>query len=531
MLLAPCAVQSQLPQAGERSGLPLRYTRKSWEAQASGHFCPTALASGLITSLREDEVTSARHHVLVQGSLVALAACCATHASRRQTQKRRSGQRLVLEAARSAKVLIAGGGLAGLNLALRLAEMPWRAGCAPRVTLVDPKERFVFLPLLVDYATGVIELDDFAPKFSELIKDSPMIEHIQGRVSSADWRRRTIHLLGSDAALTMGFDAMVLASGSLAGDSVSPELPGLKEAMAAGRAQGFSTLEDAQALSGRLAEFSTSSFGPVAVIGAGYVGVEVAAGLAEVGLRVALFGSELLSGAEPANRERASERLQKLGVSLKRGRVVAIDDGTVSWTPSSGAEVQKEECSFVLVTGALAAAPSAGKMRLEPQLEGAASGRATVDSFLRLAPGVFCLGDAAAGSSPTGQTAMQQADVAAWNLFAQLTGLPRVAWRSYQTSALGEFVSLGRSSAAGVVQPDQLGKLLPPALPPALARAAAPVVASLGSGSGSVDVGGPAAALLRRLAYLYRMPTIAHRLRVAKRWLESSEEVLPGLRG
>lgn len=531
MLLADLAGQSQLPQAGERSGLSLRHRSRFWAVSASGNFVLAAQAPGFGIGLQEEPRRWAGRHVLVQGSLVTLAACSATQTTRRWTRDRRSGRRSVLEATRSAKVLIAGGGLAGLNLALRLAEMPWRAGCAPRVTLVDPKERFVFLPLLVDYATGVIELDDFAPKFTELMKDSPMIEHVQGRVSSVNWRRRTIHLSGSDAASTSGFDAMVLASGSLAGDSVPPKLPGLEEAMATGRAQGFSTLEDAQALSQRLVEFGPSSFGSVAVIGAGYVGVEVAAGLAEVGLRVALFGSELLSDAESANRDRASERLQNLGVSLKQGRVVAIGDGTVSWTPSSGTEVQKEECSFVLVTGALAAAPSAGKLRLEPQPEGAASGRATVDSFLRLAPGVFCLGDAAAGSAPTGQTAMQQADVAAWNLFAQLTGLPRVAWRSYQNSALGEFVSLGRSSAAGVVQPDQLGKLLPPALPPALARAAAPVVASLGSGSGSVDVGGPAAALLRRLAYLYRMPTIPHRLRVAKRWLGSSEEVLPGLRG
>eukprot|EP00930_Biecheleria_cincta_P029005 TRINITY_DN20181_c0_g1_i1.p1 TRINITY_DN20181_c0_g1~~TRINITY_DN20181_c0_g1_i1.p1 ORF type:complete len:530 (+),score=105.32 TRINITY_DN20181_c0_g1_i1:31-1620(+) len=529
MLLAISAGHSQLP--GARPCQPRSHRRHLLAVHASGTLLLAAHAEGPGSSLHVGSRRWTGHHALVQGGLAAVVACYATQATRRRIQKRRYGQLLVLEAARSAKVLVAGGGLAGLNLALRLAEMPWRGGCAPRVTLVDPKERFVFLPLLVDYATSIIELDDFAPRFTDLLKDSAMIEHVQGRVSSVNWRRRTAHLVGSDAASTESFDAMVLASGSLAGDSVPPELPGLKEAVAAGRAQGFSTLEDAQALLLRLTESGTSSFGPVAVIGAGYVGVEVAAGLAEAGLQVALFGSELLSQAEPANRDRASERLEKLGVSLRRGRVVAIGDGTISWASSSGAEVQKEGCSFVLVTGALAAAPLDGRMRLEPQLKEATSGRATVDSFLRVAPGVFCLGDVAAGSAPTGQTAMQQADVAAWNLFAQLSGLPRVAWRSFQTSALGEFVALGRSNAAGVVQPDQLGKLLPPALPPALARAVAPAVASLGSGGGSVDVGGPVAALLRRLAYLYRMPTVAHRLRVAKRWLESAEEVFPGLKG
>ena len=53
-----------------------------------------------------------------------------------------------------------GGGLGGLNLAMRLAQMPWRS--RPQVKLIDPKERYVFLPLLIDYATGVVEVDEFA---------------------------------------------------------------------------------------------------------------------------------------------------------------------------------------------------------------------------------------------------------------------------------------------------------------------------------------------------------------------------------
>ena len=71
-----------------------------------------------------------------------------------------------------------------------------------------------------------------------------------------------------------------------------------------------------------------------------------------------------------------------------------------------------------------------------------------VDEYLRVAPGVFCLltqmllacsprglGDASAGSPATGQIAgalarcgrrrkaMQQAEAAAWNIYAQLSGL------------------------------------------------------------------------------------------------------------
>ena len=61
---------------------------------------------------------------------------------------------------------------------------------------------------------------------------------------------------------------------------------------------------------------------------------------------------------------------------------------------------------------------------------------------------------------------------------------PRPTWRRFKPNAMGEFIALGSTEAvqysqgtarseaehleaAGVVQPTQLGNLLPPALPPA----------------------------------------------------------------
>mmetsp|Transcript_20361 Transcript_20361/g.57965 ORF Transcript_20361/g.57965 Transcript_20361/m.57965 type:complete len:135 (+) Transcript_20361:2-406(+) len=124
---------------------------------------------------------------------------------------------------------------------------------------------------------------------------------------------------------------------------------------------------------------------------------------------------------------------------------------------------------------------------------------------------------------------MQQAEVAAWNLFAQLAGLGRSTWRRYRPSALGEFVSLGRGEAAGVVDASQLTKLVPQALPPAAAALVEPLVGAGGSSSGGskVDLGGRPAALLRRLSYLYRMPTLGHRVRMAQQWASRAKEGAP----
>jgi len=433
-------------------------------------------------------------------------------------------------------VLVLGGGLGGLNLAMRLSQMPWRT--RPQVKLIDPKERYVFLPLLIDYATGVVELDEFAPSFQDLLEEAPGVQHIQDLANQVDWRRRKVELSGEAAEAKLDFDAVVIASGTL-GAPDAPMLPGLSEALADGKALCFRSLKDAEALRERLKSVSS-----VAIIGAGYVGVELAAGLAEVlpdaaaSGQIALFGSRFLPGCEAANQRRCAEFIDKLGIVRKNGRVTSIDAEGLTWSGES----RKHECDLVIVTGALA--PSDTKESLEltaPLKDSVEKGQAVIDEYLRVAPGVYCLGDASAGSPPTGQIAMQQAEAAAWNIYAQLSGLPRVGWRRFKPSALGEFIALGSTEAAGVVEASQMPNLLPPALPPAIARLAASATTAVSDASGSskVDLGGKPASLLRRLAYLYRLPGLRHRLRVAEKWLQRSSRasasgdlsanVLPGL--
>eukprot|EP00438_Fugacium_kawagutii_P020046 Skav201026 [mRNA] locus=scaffold3386:55864:57360:+ [translate_table: standard] len=421
-------------------------------------------------------------------------------------------------------ILVLGGGIGGLNLAMRLSQMPWRT--QPQVKLVDPKDRYVFLPLLIDYATGVVELDEFAPLFKDLLEEAPGVQHVQGLAREVDWRRR--HVVLSEGEEKLDFDAAVIASGNLGARVEAPVLPGLSDALANGKALCFRSLADAECLRERL-----PSVNSVAIIGAGYVGVELAAGLAEVlDGQIALFGSRFLPGCEEANQRRSAEHLEKLGI-LRNGRVTSVDaDGVTS-------DGQRYDCDLIIVTGALA--PSDSEQIQLPALEDSViSGRAVIDEYLRVAPGVFCLGDASAGAPATGQIAMQQAESAAWNIYAQISGLPRIAWRRFKPSALGEFIALGSTEAAGVVEASQMANLLPPALPPAVARVAASATAAVGDMQGptKVDIGGKAASLLRRLAYLYRLPGLRHRLRVVENWLQRSSKasgsdlsanVLPGL--
>jgi NADH dehydrogenase len=104
---------------------------------------------------------------------------------------------------------------------------------------------------------------------------------------------------------------------------------------------------------------------------------------------------------------------------------------------------------------------------------------------------IFALGDLAECHDATGQTvpasaqaAYQQAQYAGWNVWASLSDRPLLPFR-YQN--LGEMLSLGLDDAT---------------------------FAGLG-----LKLNGPLAYVARRLAYLYRMPTLEHQLRVGLNWV------------
>ena len=111
---------------------------------------------------------------------------------------------------------------------------------------------------------------------------------------------------------------------------------------------------------------------------------------------------------------------------------------------------------------------------------------------------VFAVGDVArvagAALAPTAQVAFQAADYCAWNVWAAHAGRPLLPFR-YQH--LGDMMALGGADAAAVALP-----------------------------IGGATLEGPAAALLRRAAYVYRMPTPAQAGRVGAAWLQRGAQFL-----
>jgi demethylphylloquinone reductase len=121
------------------------------------------------------------------------------------------------------------------------------------------------------------------------------------------------------------------------------------------------------------------------------------------------------------------------------------------------------------------------------------NGRIRVDTNLQVIdhPTLFALGDLADGLDAnqqvvptTAQSALQQADNVAWNVWASLSGRSLLPFRYV---ALGEMLTLGVNAAA---------------------------LSGLG-----LTLDGPFAYLARRLVYLYRMPTLEHQMKVGFNWV------------
>ncbi|CAM9643940.1 unnamed protein product, partial [Heterosigma akashiwo] len=78
------------------------------------------------------------------------------------------------------KICILGGGFGGVYTALKLDSMPWENGMKPEITVVDPKDKFVFLPLLYEFATDQAEVGEVAPRYADLFAGTG-VRHLRAR--------------------------------------------------------------------------------------------------------------------------------------------------------------------------------------------------------------------------------------------------------------------------------------------------------------------------------------------------------------
>lgn len=98
-------------------------------------------------------------------------------------------------------MVVLGGGFGGVYTALRLAELAGTYSSDPNplsITVVDARDRFVFLPLLYELATGTASEAEVAPLLTDVLGGSGA-NFLQGTVTAVNLEKRTV-TIGTHAA-------------------------------------------------------------------------------------------------------------------------------------------------------------------------------------------------------------------------------------------------------------------------------------------------------------------------------------------
>ncbi|GGN87464.1 hypothetical protein GCM10011579_080220 [Streptomyces albiflavescens] len=402
------------------------------------------------------------------------------------------------------RILIVGAGFAGYRTARTLSRLTRHKA---DITLLNPTDYFLYLPLLPQVAVGVLEPRRVTVSLSGTL---PHVRLVLGEADGLDLDARTVHYTDPEGdGGTLTYDRLVLAVGSV--NKLLP-VPGVAE-----YAHGFRGLPEALYLRDhvtRQVELAAASDDPKScaarctfvVVGAGYTGTEVAAQgqlftdalVRNRPLREGVRPRWLLLDIAPRVLPELDERLSRTADRVLRQRGVDVRTGTsVEEATPSGVRLSDGEFvdtrTLVWCVG----------VRPDPLVEGLGQslerGRLLVDPYLQVPgrPEVFACGDAAAVpdlekpgkyTPMTAQHAWRHGKVAGRNVAASLGIGDR---RAYRHRDLGFTVDLGGAKAAA----NPLG----------------------------VPLSGPLAGAVTRGYHLAAMP--GNRIRVASDWL--LDAVLP----
>jgi NADPH-dependent 2,4-dienoyl-CoA reductase/sulfur reductase-like enzyme/rhodanese-related sulfurtransferase len=274
-------------------------------------------------------------------------------------------------------IVIVGGVAGGMSAATRLRRLDEAA----RITVVERSGNVSFANCgLPYYVGGVIEERD------ELLLQTPaslnarfaLDVRVRTEATAIDRARQVVHIrdLETGESTELHYDALVLSPGAR---PVTPPIPGIERALA------LRTVEDADALKAATGQARTA-----AVIGGGFIGVEVAENLVHLGMQVTLIEAtdQVMAPLDPEMVAPVHDVIREAGVDLVLGQgVTAIGDGTV--TLADGTEREAE-----LVVAAIGVRPESG-LASEAGLAVSDRGAIIVDDQLRTSdPAIYALGDA-----------------------------------------------------------------------------------------------------------------------------------------
>jgi NADH dehydrogenase len=357
------------------------------------------------------------------------------------------------------RVVIVGGGFAGINAARSLGKLP------VDLTVIDRRNHHIFQPLLYQVALAVLSPADIAQPIRGILARHQNTQVLMDEVTGIDTAARSLALA---SGASIGYDYLLLATGAthsyFGHEEWAKFAPGLK------------SIEDATEIRRRvllafeLAERQMQEHGwhpPLnfVIIGAGPTGVELAGAIGDISQyylqhdfrhidprksRVILLdgGDRILATYPPQLSARAVEELGSRSVEVHiKSHVTGVGPG---WVEANG---QRYEAAVILWAAGVQASPL-GKFLAVPTDK---RGAVLVDNELN-PPGletIFVLGDLAHfeqnGRQIPGvaQPAIQMGNHAAKMIAADLEGKPRPPFHYFDK---GDMATIGRLAAVADVK-------------------------------------------------------------------------------
>jgi NADH dehydrogenase len=355
------------------------------------------------------------------------------------------------------RVVIVGGGFAGLNAAKELADAP------VRITLIDRRNHHLFAPLLYQVATAQLSPADIAQPIRGILRRQDNLTVLLGEVTRVEAEERRLRL--GDGSV-VEYDYLILAAGAthsyFGNDQWAPLAPGLKsiEDALTIRRRILLAFEDAERETDPARRQALLTF---VVVGGGPTGVELAGAIGELANHTLTRDFEdidprdariyLLEGLprilpmfDEGLSQRATEDLGRFGVKVRTDSLVTAID-------AEGVNIGDERIPTHNVFWAAGVSASTVTRSLSGVAELDRAGRVPVERELHVAghPELFVIGDAAAAKDRHGKplpgvapVAIQQGTWAARNIKAALAGN---AYRPFMYNDRGSLATIGRNRA------------------------------------------------------------------------------------
>lgn len=371
-------------------------------------------------------------------------------------------------------IVIAGGGVAGLDLATRLGRT---RGARRRVILVDSAPTHFWKPLLHSVAAGLIDPEHYHIDHARQAHESGF-EFVYGEITGIDRSARTLSVRlrrppATGSMATLHYDRLVLSFGSVTNFFA---VPGAErhclslDSVAQAEAFRQRFLDACAAAGARRALVHGSPDEPlldIAIVGAGPTGIELAAELRhtvdtlvryrlsalgasrQVRIRILERGPHLLPGLDPSVSALAVRKLEELGIEICTDTAVAeVCEGALR--AADGRE-------FPATLTVWAAGVRGPDLAISPALATNRSRQVLVDEHLQAVddPRIHAMGDCCALLQPdlgkmippSAQAARQQAAF----VFRQLTRPAGSAPLRFRYRDYGTLVTLGRSGTIGIL--------------------------------------------------------------------------------